>query len=130
MSIVDRIKNSVKASIHTDWSHIVDITELNKIDELSKEKPVVIFKHSVTCGISSGAKYRLESEWDNLNHELHFYYLDLLAHREVSNAIAERYDVVHQSPQILIIKNGKSMYDTSHHRISINDINEAIDQQA
>ena len=130
MSIVDRIKNSVKASIHTDWSHIVDITELNKIDELSKEKPVVIFKHSVTCGISSGAKYRLESEWDNLNHELHFYYLDLLAHREVSNAIAERYDVVHQSPQILIIKKGKSMYDTSHHRISINDINEAIDQQA
>lgn len=130
MSILNRIKDSITAAINDNWSDLTNINELDKVDELSKDKPVILFKHSVTCGISSGAKYRLESDWKDLSHDVHFYYLDLLAHRNISNAIAERYNVVHQSPQILIIKDGVSVYDTSHHRISINDVNDALDKNA
>ncbi len=87
-------------------------SELEKVDQLLNDKSIILFKHSVTCGISSGAKYRLESDWDGLSHDVHFYYLNLLSHRNISNAIAERYNVAHQSPQILIIRNGHLIYDT------------------
>ena len=130
MSILKRIKDSVTAGINEDWSDLTNINELDKVDQLSNDKPVILFKHSVTCGISSGAKYRLESDWNSLSHDVHFYYLDLLSHRNISNAIAKRYNVVHQSPQILIIRNGNSIYDTSHHRISIRDLNDAIEKHA
>lgn len=130
MSILKRIKDSVTAGINENWSNLTNISELDKVDQLSNDRPIILFKHSVTCGISSGAKYRLESDWDGLSHDVYFYYLDLLSHRNISNAIAERYNVAHQSPQILIIRNGHSIYDTSHHRISISDINDALAQRA
>jgi bacillithiol system protein YtxJ len=126
MGFLKILKDSQQADIPESWTPIRKITDLDQVDQASQEKPVMLFKHSVTCGISSGAKYRLESDWDNLSSDLPCFYLDLLNHRDVSNAIADRYKVVHQSPQILIISNGESIYDTSHHNISVGDINSAV----
>lgn len=130
MGFLKRLKDSQRSDIPESWTPISKIADLNQVDEASQEKPVMLFKHSVTCGISSGAKYRLESDWENLSLDLPCFYLDLLSHRDVSNAIAERYKVVHQSPQILIISGGKSIYDTSHHNISVGDINSVVERLA
>jgi len=91
---------------------------LENISTDSEDKPVVLFKHSTTCGISAGAKQRLEINWDRLEGDFDFYYLDLLAHRGVSNAIARKWNVRHESPQIIIIKDDKAVYNTSHGSIN------------
>lgn len=125
MGFLDRLKASQSAGI-SDWDMLTSIDQLDTIDELSKEKTVVLFKHSTTCGISAGAKTRLESEWPDLSGDVQFYYLDLLSYRSISNEIANRYSVRHESPQIIVLKDGKAIHDTSHHRISVADLNKVV----
>jgi len=98
------------------WNDLTDLQQLNEIQQESNEKPVVIFKHSTRCSISRMALKQFENEFD-LHKDVKPYFLDLIANRDVSNEIANRFQVVHQSPQILLIKDGKSVYDASHDRI-------------
>lgn len=98
------------------WNDLTDLQQLNEIQKESNEKPVVIFKHSTRCSISRMALKQFENEFD-LHDEVKPYFLDLIANRDVSNEIANRFEVVHQSPQILLIRDGKSVYDASHDRI-------------
>lgn len=125
MGFLDRLKNSQEQTI-SDWKTLTTEAQLTEAIEASYEKPVVLFKHSVTCGISAGAKNRLESAWDFGSEELDFYYLDLLAFRPISNKIAADLGVIHQSPQIIVVRNGKAVFDTSHHNINTNAIAAAI----
>ncbi|MCB0737600.1 MAG: bacillithiol system redox-active protein YtxJ [Bacteroidetes bacterium] len=108
------------------WKHLKSAEDLEHINHVSKSKPVVLFKHSTRCGTSFMVKDQLESAWNLSEDDLEFYYLDLLAHRDISNLIASQYGVVHQSPQILVIKDGKSVFDTSHQMISVRAIANAI----
>jgi len=78
-----------------------------------------VFKHSTRCSISSMAKNRIEKEW---NHQFPIYYLDLLQHRDISNHITDITNIEHQSPQLIVIKNGNAIYDASHNFIYVNDI--------
>jgi len=117
MGFLDRLKASQATGIE-NWKTLDDIAQLDQISKDSKSKTVVLFKHSVTCGISAGAKHRLESQWDLINADIDFYYLDLLSYRSISNAIADRWGVRHQSPQIIVIKDDKAIHDTSHGSIS------------
>lgn len=126
MGILDSFFKAEEASLQKDWKILNQIEQLSEIKEASLQKPIVIFKHSITCGISSMAKYKLEEKWDFQEGEIEFYYLDLLTYRPVSNAVAETFKVVHQSPQILVIKNGEAVYDTSHHMVSVQAIRNAI----
>lgn len=103
----------------SSWKILDNIEQLDSIHEESGTKPTVIFKHSTRCGISLHAKHNLESDWNFNENELIFYYLDLLEHRDISNEIAKRFNVIHQSPQIIILKQGKSIFDTSHNAISL-----------
>ncbi|HMJ47069.1 MAG TPA: bacillithiol system redox-active protein YtxJ [Ferruginibacter sp.] len=106
-----------------NWNTLTTESELEEINKRSVEKPQVIFKHSTRCGISSMAKNRLERSQSP--GDLDFYFLDLLAHRSLSNKIAAEFSVHHESPQVLVIKNGECVYDESHSGISMDDI---IDQ--
>ena len=105
-----------------NWIALTDEPQLEQIKEQSKHSPVVIFKHSTRCSISSMAKSRLERETPA--HNVHFYYLDLLKYRPLSNKIAEDFHVHHQSPQVLLIKNGECTHEESHNGISMQDIAE------
>jgi len=96
-----------------EWRQLTDLGQLNEIIDLSNEKAVLIFKHSTRCSISRFALKQFENEFD-LEEKITPYFLDLLNHRDVSNEIANRFDVFHQSPQILLIKNGKAIFSTSH----------------
>ena len=108
-----------------DWKKLDKLEELEHIKELSKEKPVIIFKHSTSCSISAMALNRLERSWNETEmSSADAYYLDLIANRDVSNAIAAEFGVEHQSPQILVIKNGTCIYDNSHMGISYSDVKE------
>lgn len=107
--------------IHT-WKHLDNIQQLDEIEQSSKTKTTVIFKHSTRCGVSHHAMDKLVSQWDLDDSQLDFYYLDLLNYRNISNEIADRFGVIHQSPQILVIRNGRSIYDISHNGISIDVI--------
>lgn len=110
------------------WLNLNDANLLSEIDEASKEKPVVIFKHSTRCSISSMALSRLERSWNQEEmDEVDAYYLDLIAHRDISNAIADKYNVYHQSPQVIVIKDGKSIYDDSHMDISYDTLKQRIE---
>lgn len=96
------------------WIPLTSVGQLDEIIALSNEKPVIIFKHSTRCSISRFALKRFEKEFD---FEVKSYFLDLLEHRDISNEIANRFNVFHQSPQLLLIKGGKSVYDVSHDSI-------------
>lgn len=88
---------------------------------------MLLFKHSTRCSISSAALGRLERAWNSADDERYdAHYLDLLQYRDLSDAIAERYGVEHESPQVLVVRNGKCMYHTSHLGISYAGVVEAL----
>lgn len=103
-----------------NWIELASPAQLDALIEASSAKAQVIFKHSTRCSISTMAKSRLERA--GKPDELPFYYLDLLSHRPISNKIAEVFDVEHQSPQVLVIKNGECIYSESHSGISMDEI--------
>ncbi len=104
------------------WITIKSADDLTAIIEKSTGKPQIIFKDSTTCGISAHAKARLESGFGLIEGKADFYYLDLLALRPISNLVAQELQVTHQSPQIIVVKDGKATYTSSHHAIDAADI--------
>lgn len=102
------------------------IAQLDEIDAISELKPVVIFKHSTRCVISRFALKQFDAAYNYEEDKMDWYLLDLLNHRDVSNEIAYRYNVQHQSPQILVIKNGKAIYHDSHDGIDANDLKQFV----
>lgn len=107
------------------WQPLVDAYQVETIKKDSTQKDILIFKHSTTCSISAMAKMRLESDWNNL--EVEAYYLDLLKYRPISHLISETFDVEHESPQVLLIRNGVCIYDASHFDITVAELNETLD---
>jgi len=104
-----------------NWNELTALDQIDQVIEESKIKPVLIFKHSRSCSISKATLDRLERNW-NLNEEVKTYFLDLLAYRSISNAIEGQFGVQHESPQVLIIEQGKSTYDKSHFDINYQEI--------
>jgi bacillithiol system protein YtxJ len=103
-----------------NWISLTTEEQLSYIKEKSVTVPQVIFKHSTRCSISSMVLDRLERS--STPESIDFYYLDLIANRNISNKIAEVFNVYHESPQILIIKNGECIYDESHMGIRMDEI--------
>ena len=112
-SIFGNSENTDSKKSNINWTELTDILQLQEIEAISNEKPVVIFKHSTRCSISRMALKQFEREFD-LNDTVDAYFLDLIAHRDVSNEIARKFNVYHESPQLILIKNGKAVYDVSH----------------
>lgn len=106
------------------WRTLSEEKQIAEIVELSHEKPQLIFKHSTRCSISSMAKSRLVREWNLENVEP--WYLDLIAHRNVSNAIASELGVFHESPQVIVLKDGIVVHDSSHNSISVSEIAQSL----
>lgn len=111
-----------------DWIKIESETDLEKAIELSFQTNdgVAIFKHSKRCSISSVAKTRLSSFWD-FKEDLPIFILDLIIFRDISNLIASKFDVQHESPQLLIIKKGKCIYNASHMAISVKSVHAELE---
>ena len=116
---VRKIFGTTKTAPSIEWKNITSEDGLTEAINASSEKPVFIFKHSTRCSISSMAKSRLEHGWNPEEMKnVSPYYLDLIAYRQLSNLIEETLGVIHASPQILVLKDGKCSFDTSHMNIS------------
>ena len=128
MSIFNKLFGSSEqeSTSKIEWRKLTDLGQLNELTDLSFEKPVLIFKHSTRCSISRFALKQFENEFDFSNEVLQPYFLDLLEYRSISNEIASRFGVFHQSPQILVIREGKSVYDASHDAIAVSEVRNHI----
>lgn len=106
-----------------NWHTINDETQLEEIKQKSFDHPVLVFKHSTTCSISSASLSRIERAWDTEQAKsIEPFYLDLIRFRSISNKIASDFDIKHQSPQVLLIQNGACTYEASHFDIRFDEI--------
>ena len=121
MSLLKKIFGSKEVSKEPKkiipWNRLSTIDQLNEIDKESYQQPIAIFKHSTRCGTSSMALRQFEKQFDVDNTNVKLYFLDLLSSRDVSNEIAIRFQVFHQSPQLIVLKEGNTIHHSSHYQI-------------
>ena len=110
----------------TPWLPLTQSEQISDLARSSHEQPVLIFKHSTTCSISTAAKSKIERQWADSGLDLPIYYLDLLSFRPLSAQIAEQFGIRHESPQLLLIKNGECPYNASHMGIRLSDVKSAV----
>ncbi len=108
------------------WLALTALEQLDNILTDSNEKPVVIFKHSTRCGTSSMVLRQFERAFEIPENSVYLYFLDLLSYRSISDEISIRFQVLHQSPQMIIIKNQKTVHHASHYQISASDIEKFV----
>lgn len=108
------------------WLQLHDLSQLDQIVEASCQKPQLIFKHSTRCGISRMVKRGFEADFPFTKEEVDLYYLDLLNYRQISNEMAIRFGVYHESPQLVVIKNGKVLKYASHGAINDLDLHRIL----
>lgn len=112
--ITTEVKTEEKSSIN--WIPLNAIEEINQLKEMSKTQYVGVFKHSTRCVISKTVLKRFEESFpDDLN--IAMYYIDLLNYREVSSEIGTAFEVLHQSPQFVLIRDEKAISHASHYDI-------------
>lgn len=106
------------------WTKITDISQISEIQKNPGYS--LIFKHSTRCSVSMMAKRRFEMDWDAIPEGTALYFLDLISYRDISAQIAETFQVHHESPQILLIRDGDCVLDASHGDISADEVAEVI----
>lgn len=107
------------------WIPLTSEIELEELKKISNTKAIIIFKHSTRCSISHMANSRLQADAEEIKNTP-FYYLDLLNYRTISNQIAAEFNVTHESPQVLVIKNEKCVYHASHNAIEIETLKQEL----
>jgi len=124
MGFFDNILGSDASQL--DWNTLTQPEQLDALITRSYEVPVVIFKHSIRCGISAMVKAQMEADWDLDAQEVELHYLDLINYRSISNLVVERLGVWHQSPQLILLKGGQAAYHASHQAIRVSKVKEAL----
>lgn len=107
-----------------NWNNLNEISQADEIKAASGYH--IIFKHSTRCSISLMAKKSFEADWEIIPSSVNFYFLDLIKHRDISAHIAELFQVHHESPQLLLIKDGDCILDSSHSDISADEVAESL----
>jgi len=137
MGIFDRFKSNREAvkqeegeqafaKVSLPWNPLLRADQIPGLMNQSHDKPILIFKHSTRCIISAMVLRELEANAEKLTELGHWYYLDLIANRDCSNKIAQELKVVHQSPQLIIVRNGVVLWDASHQAITPETILDAL----
>ncbi|MCK0156595.1 bacillithiol system redox-active protein YtxJ [Cellulophaga sp. F20128] len=114
-------EGNAKEENELPWIALTDVAQLNEIAEKSQTKTQIIFKHSTSCGISRMVLKMFKGSYSLTKEQVDLYYLDLLQYRNVSNETGYKFQVMHQSPQLLVIKNGIAVGHQSHG--AINELN-------
>lgn len=126
MSIKSKF-GSVEDLISTvQWTDITDVSQLDAIATESQSVPVVIFKYSTRCNLSIFMLKKFEKKFDFEAGEVRPYFLDLRAFRDISDEMATRYGIAHESPQIILIKQGRAVYYANHEHIKFENLKERV----
>lgn len=112
--------------VSMNWKHLTSIDDLDTAIVSSENRTVVLFKHSTRCSISRMALKMFESDWDESLAEVDAHFLDLLEHRDISAAIAEKLGVSHQSPQMIVLQAGRSVHHSNHSSIDAADVKKLV----
>lgn len=130
MGLLDIFKTSQNTAtveiVEIPWYTLENIAQLDEIVAQSNTVPVAIFKHSTRCGISRGVLKLFERSYNLSDENIKLYFLDLLQNRNVSNEVAARFKVQHESPQLIVLKNGEVVYHESHHGIEASHLEKFI----
>jgi bacillithiol system protein YtxJ len=109
------------------WDSITSMQQVDTLLEESKQKLILFFKHSTRCSISAQALAKIERQWtEEWNKFAKLAYLDILKYREVSNYVSQKLNVEHQSPQLLVVKEGVCIFNSSHNAINLHDVSDQI----
>jgi bacillithiol system protein YtxJ len=121
-------KNNAKPEKKTylNWIPLTEISQLDEIKQISKIESVLIFKHSTRCGISSMVIKQFEKLFQEEHQNLKVYYLDLLRYRDISDEMGYTFQVMHQSPQLIVVKNEVSVFNASHYDITLADLTKFV----
>lgn len=121
MGFLDNFLGNNKPKFETKsfWNSIESQEDIDRAVEESHQHKVAIFKHSTRCFISKTVLKNFEREIADSDKDIAYFIIDILSHRELSNEIAERFCIEHQSPQLIILENGLSVNDASHQSISL-----------
>ena len=103
------------------WIQVNDFNDINNNNGF-----IVIFKHSYRCIISRIVLKKFEFQYDNSITNIKYFLIDVLKNREISNKIASVFNVDHESPQLIIIKNGELIHNSSHSDISFSDVSHRV----
>ncbi len=132
MGLFDKIfkseesENKEEAS-RTPWVDLNSISQLDELEKISEDKTVAILKHSTRCGVSKMVLRMFESDYDlDENEPVQLYFLDLISYRDISNEIADRFKVRHESPQLIVLKNREVVHHSSHQGISASKLKELV----
>ncbi|MGV9004267.1 bacillithiol system redox-active protein YtxJ [Flavobacterium sp.] len=128
MSLLNNLfgKSQPEESADKFWKILENSEQLEEIKKISFEKPVTIFKHSTRCSISRMAWNQFQKHYNISSENMEVYFLDLIEYRSISNGIADDFQVQHQSPQILVIKDGVCVFTTSHESIDAKDLEDYV----
>ena len=129
MGLIDRLFGTSNEVIETNkfpWIPLTNSEQIENIEVRSKDKIQVIFKYSTRCGINRIVMKKFEKAYESFVQYFDFYYLDILAFRTVSNTIATKYHIIHESPQVLVIKNGAVIAHSSHSAINQLDLSAVL----
>jgi bacillithiol system protein YtxJ len=113
--------------MHPDLKTLDHLKDLDRILEASAEAPVLLFKHSYSCGVSAEALDELVSHLNDREHRLTVAMVTVQTHRDVSNAVSSRLGIRHETPQALLIRNGRVVWSASHFRVTSRSVQQAID---
>ena len=109
-----------------NWTYLDNNDAIEDVVDQSYKHPCLIFKHSIRCSLSAIAKHRLENDWDFNDGELQPFFLDLINYRALSTLVADRFAIEHESPQVLLIKDGICTYNVSHLDIKVRELHECV----
>jgi bacillithiol system protein YtxJ len=104
-----------------EFLKVTDSDELDKLLLSSKQRPVVVFKHSNSCPISAAA-YR---EMQQLEDEVVL--VEVQKARQLSRDLADRTGIRHESPQVIVLRNGKAVWNASHYRVNAREVAKALE---
>ncbi len=124
-----KISEEEKENKALSWMPLTAMDQLNSIEKLSADKPQIIFKHSTSCGISTMVLRLFEENYSLGPEKADLYYLDLHGYREISNEVANKFNVYHQSPQLLVIINGVAVAHNSHGAIAEMDLDKYVQKR-
>ena len=131
MGFMDKLFKTQQNSVNEEqtgiqWEPLESVDQLDNVIKNSTLKPKVIFKHSTRCGISRMVLRQFENGFEKNDDEVTFYFLDLLNYKEVSAAVASKLNVVHQSPQVIILYNKEILHTESHQGIDIKRVQQIV----
>jgi monothiol bacilliredoxin len=120
-------------SMHPDLRPLQHVDDLQRLLAESKSRPVLLFKHSYTCGVSMEALDELVAHLNDRAARTflpHYAMVTVQTHRAVSNAIAQKLGVRHETPQALLVKDGRVVWSASHFRVTAAAVDDAIRTQS